>query len=540
MDVAGGKFYDNLFHEAVAEQDIRLVRLMLEHGADVNAPQGAFSPMTPLHLAANIGDVEKCKLLLEFKADVNAHTPDGATPLDFAAVWDHRAICELLLAHGAQLGMQAACALGRTEDIARILNADPQSVNQRDNRLRRTPLHWAAASGHRGLVAVLIRAGADVNAKAPRYGQAGNVVTGPETWGADEAKDAGETPLHVAARAGHAPVVELLVQNGADVNASDENQMTVLQHAVYAGQVAVVQLLLEHGAKVDVGDDSCLPAAFDNVAITKLLLARNPGQAALNQALSNAASADPQVAALLLAAGAQADIFAATSLGLNDRIAELLDTDPKLVNSEHTEYPYGRPLPLAAKNGHVEAVKLLLARQADVEPEDATVPLQAAAAGDYLEIMDLLAEHGADVNHKDGMGGSALQAAAEAGHLRAVKWLMEHGADPLIRDVYQATPLHAAARSGAVAVVRILVEAGVPVDSRDDFRETPLHEAADDGQTETAELLLQLGADVNARNRRGQTPLFYAERERHPRFEFLDHIDRRPVAAMLRSSGGIK
>ena len=88
------------------------VRLMLEHGADVNDTKGSFfRTMTPLHVAANIGDAEKCKLLLEFKADVNAHTPDGATPLDFAAVWDHQVVCELLLAHGAQLVLQTASLL---------------------------------------------------------------------------------------------------------------------------------------------------------------------------------------------------------------------------------------------------------------------------------------------------------------------------------------------------------------------------------------------------------------------------------------------
>ncbi len=99
---------------------------------------------------------------------------------------------------------------------------------------------------------------------------------------------------------------------------------------------------------------------------------------------------------------------------------------------------------------------------------------------------------------------------------------------------------HAAARSGASDVVRILVNVGVPVDSRDDFRETPLHQAVNEGRTETADLILQLGADVNARNRRGHTPLYYAERERDPRFDFLDRVDRSPVAAFLRSRGGIK
>ena len=167
----------------------------------------------------------------------------------------------------------------------------------------------------------------------------GNVVTGPEIWDDDRGNDVGETPLHVAARASHAAVIKLLLENGADVNAIDDQQMTVLKHAVYGGEVVAVRLLLEHGAKVDVGDDSCLPAACDNSAITELLLAQHPRQSAMNEALSNAAEDNPQVAALLLSAGAQADIFAASSLGLNDRIAELLEADPGLANLEQSDYP---------------------------------------------------------------------------------------------------------------------------------------------------------------------------------------------------------
>ena len=344
----------------------------------------------------------------------------------------------------------------------------------------------------------------------------------------------------MAADASHTAVIKLLLENGADVNAIDDQQMTVLKHAVYCGEVTAVRLLLEHGAKVDVGDDSCLPAAYDNSAITELLLAQHPRQSAMNEALSNATEDNPKVAALLLSAGAQADIFAASSLGLNDRIAELLESNPGLANLEQSEYPRERPLSLAASNGHIDAVKLLLAKRADIQPKNESTALQAAAAGDHLEIMDLLLGHGADVNHKDQMGASALLESARSGHVRSVQWLIEHGADPLIRDVYRATPLHAVASSGAADVVRILVKAGVPVDSRDDFRETPMHEAADEGRTETADLLLQLGADVNARNRRGQTPLYYAEREIDARSGFLDRVDRGPVAVLLRSRGGIK
>lgn len=110
MDVAGSKMYRSLFHEVVAEHDLRFVKLMLKYGANVNEMPPDFHSMTPLHVAANIGDVEKCKVLLDSGAEINAATADGATPIFFAAVWKHKPVCDLLLAKGARLDIWTACA----------------------------------------------------------------------------------------------------------------------------------------------------------------------------------------------------------------------------------------------------------------------------------------------------------------------------------------------------------------------------------------------------------------------------------------------
>lgn len=540
VDVSGGKFYDNLLHEAVAHGDARFVRLLLQHGANVNAPLGGFSPMSPLHVAANQGDVEKCRLLLDSGADVNALTPDGASPLDFAAVWRYQPACELLLSRGAKLGFHAACLLGRVQDVQRMLLADPHLVKEPDRRLRRTPLHWAAASGSLELARVLIQSGADVNAKAPSYGQASNVVTGPKIHGADHPDEEGETPLHVAAAAGRADVIELLLDNRASINVTDENQASPLDHAVSAGSVDAVRVLLQRGALVETNGRSCLTSAWNNLEITRLLLATQPAQRWLDEALSISADSHPEVARELIAAGAQADIFAACTLGLNARIQELLEADARRANLQQREYPRDRPLFLAAAKGHVQAVTLLLGKGAEVEPRDESSPLQAAAAAGHLAVMDVLLAFGAKVNHKDIMGQSPIQLAAERGQLAAVQWLLGHGADPLIRDVSHDTPLHDAAGSGALDIVRLLAAAGVPVNSVNKYGETPLHRAVENGRLEATDLLLQLGADLNARNRRGETPLNYAEREDDPRWSFGETVNRGPVADLLRSGGARK
>jgi ankyrin repeat protein len=62
----------------------------------------------------------------------------------------------------------------------------------------------------------------------------------------------GETPLHVAVSRGDLPAVEVLLQNGANVNGSGENTETPLHVAIRQRNPAAVQLLLQHGARLDV------------------------------------------------------------------------------------------------------------------------------------------------------------------------------------------------------------------------------------------------------------------------------------------------
>ena len=76
------------------------ILLLLSHGANSDTPDK--SGITPLHVAAEIGNTEICKHLLEEgKAQINALDQHGATPLHYAAYQGHRHVTELLLSHGA-------------------------------------------------------------------------------------------------------------------------------------------------------------------------------------------------------------------------------------------------------------------------------------------------------------------------------------------------------------------------------------------------------------------------------------------------------
>jgi ankyrin repeat protein len=84
----------------------------------------------------------------------------------------------------------------------------------------------------------------------------------------------------------------------------------------------------------------------------------------------------PETVGVLLAARPELDIFDAASVGQTERVAELLDRDPKLLHARSSDG--FAPLGLAAFFGQAETVKLLLARGADPKAKQA---MDASAIG---------------------------------------------------------------------------------------------------------------------------------------------------------------
>jgi ankyrin repeat protein len=127
------------------------------------------------------------------------------------------------------------------------------------------------------------------------------------------------------------------------------------------------------------------------------------------------------------------NVFEAAAFGRDERLAELLESEPGLARAVSGDG--FTALHLAAFFGHPEAVRLLLERGADPnavatsEQIGPVQPLHSAAAAGGLDSVRLLLEHGADVSARQREGFTALHAAAANGDAELARLLLARGAD---------------------------------------------------------------------------------------------------------------
>ncbi len=156
----------------------------------------------PLHEATRDGDLEQVRALIDAGADLDAQGDNGETALNAAILKGHVSVAGLLIDRGADLGAR--------------------------NRGGFTALHAAAYANAVEIAERLLGKGADVN---------------------DQQNKAGGTALSVASEEGHAGVVKVLIDRGADLEAGERNGYTPLTRALWRGHKEVVALLQKSGAK---------------------------------------------------------------------------------------------------------------------------------------------------------------------------------------------------------------------------------------------------------------------------------------------------
>jgi ankyrin repeat protein len=191
--------------------------------------------------------------------------------------------------------------------------------------------------------------------------------------------------------------------------------------AVAGGDAAAVGELL--------GRDASLARSRDERGTSALLLALYHRRA--------------EVAAALLGAGFELDVFEAAAAGRADRVRELVESDPGFANAVA---PDGfTALGLAVYFGHGEAAGALLGAGADpnLAATNATrvKPIHSAAAARRADLARFLLDRGADPNARQQAGYAPLHQAAHAGDLELVRLLVDRGADVNAETDDGRTPL---------------------------------------------------------------------------------------------------
>jgi ankyrin repeat protein len=195
--------------------DGECVRLLLHAGAAVERPSGEH---TPLAWAARMGHAGVIDQLLEAGAAVDAHGSEGdgeLTPLELAARFGHDAVAVRLLAAGAQAttpALQEAAAGGHVVLVRKLLDAGAD-LKAGDRQFGQTALHLAAKAGAADVVDLLLSAGAPREARDPE----------------------GRTPLWLAAAAGSEKACRALLSARADLSAAASDGRTPSKAAEDAG-----------------------------------------------------------------------------------------------------------------------------------------------------------------------------------------------------------------------------------------------------------------------------------------------------------------
>lgn len=169
------------------------------------------------------------------------------------------------------------------------------------------------------------------------------------------------------------------------------------------------------------------------------------------------------LAELLVAHGRRPDAFEAAALGDVDRLRASLDAEPSVVTRISSDG--WTLLHLAGFFGHVDAMRLLLERGADVHATSINAmrntPLHATLAGPSgIAGARLLAEAGTDVNARQHGGYTALHSAAQHGAIDVIDLLLDHGANPDLAADDGRRPVDFARERGHADAAAHLVQRG--------------------------------------------------------------------------------
>ncbi|KAL7909517.1 ankyrin repeat-containing domain protein [Trichoderma velutinum] len=355
----------------------------------------------------------------------------------------------------------------------------------------------------------------------------------------------GNSPLHVAVVRGHLNLVQLLLENSADVNAIDCYKSTPLHYTLLTSTNEIAKLFLRHGANtaaLDVHEYLPLHHAIwkKNIDMTRLLIPKNLDQLEGYTSWAPTFTAiyvnSVELMQILLEHGADINLIREDGETMvSFLICKGADLDTRNNNGRTA-------VALAVSNQNIESVRLLAENGADLTIVDnrGFSALHMAAYRDSVDSVRILLKNGIGSDFTGETGYTPLLVASQSGHDEVIRLLLENGANPAFETPLGGTPLMAAIHSalhyatsiGDVDIVHALIEgsADVLVTNSKGWKTlhfaaflgnvdivptnpdgwTALHYAASLGDEGVVHALIERGADVSATNVDGWTALHYA------------------------------
>ena len=354
----------------------------------------------------------------------------------------------------------------------------------------------------------------------------------------------GRSLLHHAARNGHLPVLEYLVDSGVSLDTADKNGNTALHVAVEHVQVMTVDLLLACGANdtlLNCNGDAPIHAVVrgGSVDLLKVFVTHSN----INLLVTDG---QKQTVLHILAENDQAGM--ARAFMNSEPLRRLVLETPNSVLS-CPDKDGSSPLHLAASKNTYKVLDMILSTFKSCS----------------LSVKDVL---GSLENHKR---GGVLYMAVEAGNVEAVRVLLQHGASPLSTSATteMPCPLHLACLQGRLDVVRAMVEGSdkgvlshkdqrggqsvlhyaarglgcgvleyvlgtteLDIDNPDESGQTPLHTAVVYGHIESAKLLIEHMANPLLKDKKQRSVLHLAVV--HDQLELLGYLLSLPRVTSLR------
>lgn len=352
-------------------QDIKLVRMVLDKGADIQAKRSLNGGnVVNSVVGQTLPDHEEhtiplAKLVLERGADPNVYDNNGNTPLHTASEYGFPRLTELLLKHGADPSLETR----------------PASTG--GTYVKRTALILAQRSGSEKVVRLLTIAKKSLTAvEAATTGNATALKPHLDAGMSANSKDEnGSSFLWLAAASGNEAAVRLLLERGADPNAVDAFGNMPLHRAASLGHLRVVRLLLDHKADINAVKGS---PQFPLTALTEAVRA-----------------AEADMVALLLQRGVDLN-----APGNRNALEVLLQNAGQLVRRRIGQKKEAVKRGQAALNAQNDIYEMLSAK-IDVQRWGGNAVCKAVVMGQYSIAEDLIIR-GADVNSRDPKGKPLL------------------------------------------------------------------------------------------------------------------------------------